>query len=68
VNEKLGRLVTGSDDATIRVWDIESRECIKVLEGHTDIVKCLQFDEFKIITGSKDGTVKIWDLQTFLIS
>jgi WD40 repeat protein len=38
INEKLGRLVTGSHDKTIRIWDIESGECIKVLEGHTDTV------------------------------
>jgi F-box/WD-40 domain protein MET30 len=65
MNEKLKRLVTGSHDKTIRVWDIDSRECIKVLEGHTNSVRCLQFDDSKIISGSWDRTVKIWDFKTF---
>ncbi len=28
-------VVSGSDDRTLRVWDIESGETIQVLEGHT---------------------------------
>ena len=28
----------GVMDDTVRVWDLESGECLKVLEGHTDIV------------------------------
>lgn len=35
------------------------------LEGHTDSVYCVQFDEDKILTGSRDRTVRIWDARTF---
>ncbi|KAG6055634.1 hypothetical protein E4U17_002842 [Claviceps sp. LM77 group G4] len=34
------------------------------LNGHTDSIYCLQFDEFKIISGSRDQTIRIWDMQT----
>ena len=34
------------------------------LNGHTDSVYCLQFDEHKILTGSRDRTIRIWDLHT----
>ena len=34
------------------------------LEGHTDSVYCVQFDEDKILTGSRDRTVRIWDGRT----
>ena len=27
--------ISGSSDKTVRVWDLESGECLKVLEGHT---------------------------------
>lgn len=30
------------------------------LNGHTDSVYCVQFDETKIITGSRDRTIRIW--------
>lgn len=35
------------------------------LEGHTDSVYCVQFDEDKILTGSRDRTVRIWDAHTY---
>ena len=30
--------ISGSYDETVRVWDLESGVCLKVLEGHTDHV------------------------------
>ncbi|KAF9154090.1 hypothetical protein BG015_001850 [Linnemannia schmuckeri] len=35
------RLITGSWDKTIRVWDTESKTCLAILKGHTDFVKAL---------------------------
>ncbi|KAF6222805.1 hypothetical protein HO133_000854 [Letharia lupina] len=35
------------------------------LEGHTDSVYCVQFDENKILTGSRDRTIRIWDARTY---
>ncbi len=32
-----GRVVSGSDDRTVRVWDVSSGECVQTLEGHTDV-------------------------------
>lgn len=34
------------------------------LEGHSDTVYCVQFDENKIITGSRDRTLRVWDMKT----
>ena len=34
-----GRLASGSSDNTIRVWDLGSGACDRVLEGHTDVRK-----------------------------
>ncbi|PSR80903.1 WD40-repeat-containing domain protein [Coniella lustricola] len=34
------------------------------LNGHSDSIYCLQFDERKIITGSRDKTIRIWDMET----
>ena len=31
-------LVSGSSDSTSRIWNLESLECLHVLEGHTDAV------------------------------
>ena len=35
------RIVSGSYDKTVRVWDAQSGECVKTLEGHTDVVAVL---------------------------
>lgn len=35
------------------------------LNGHSDSIYCVQFDESKIITGSRDKTVRVWDMKTF---
>ena len=32
------RAVSGSADSTVRVWDLETGQCLATLEGHTHIV------------------------------
>ena len=32
-----GRIVSGSYDKTIRIWNASSGECVKELSGHTDV-------------------------------
>lgn len=58
------RVVSGSRDRHLRVWDIESRACIMCLAGHAGSVLCLQFDgkTNTVVTGSSDTTIMTWDL------
>ncbi|KAG0055798.1 hypothetical protein BGZ83_007378 [Gryganskiella cystojenkinii] len=35
------RLVTGSWDKTIKIWDTNTKECLATLRGHTDFVKAI---------------------------
>ena len=32
-----GTIVSGSEDRTVRVWSKDTGDCIRVLEGHTDV-------------------------------
>ena len=57
-------LITGSDDRTARVWNLETGSQIHCLEGHTRPVRSLQFDEVKLVTGSMDRTIRIWNWRT----
>ena len=31
----IGRIVSGSDDGTLKVWDVSSAQCLRTLSGHT---------------------------------
>ena len=54
-------LITGSYDRTARVWNLDTGAQIHCLEGHTNAVRALQFDEVKLVTGSMDRTIRIWN-------
>jgi len=59
-----GRAVSGSDDGTLRFWDLDSNECLSVLNGHQDAVLCLDVDWVTqwAISGGRDKTLRSWDL------
>ncbi|CAG8621046.1 8724_t:CDS:2 [Ambispora gerdemannii] len=57
-------LITGSYDSTVRVWNIETGEMVRVLSGHRRCVRALQFDDAKLITCSMDRTLKLWNYHT----
>ncbi len=61
-----GHIVTGSYDATVRVWDAGTGEEVKILRGHEGYVWSAVFspDGERIVTGSYDNTARIWDVGT----
>ena len=56
------RIASGGDDATVRVWDVATKECVATLEGHTGLVYavCGLGDGSRIASGSEDKTVRVW--------
>ncbi|XP_021369351.1 probable E3 ubiquitin ligase complex SCF subunit sconB isoform X1 [Mizuhopecten yessoensis] len=56
---------SGSQDKTIRIWDIKTGRPLQVLKGHEKGVWCLNFfTETLLVSGSYDGTIKVWNLRT----
>jgi WD40 repeat protein/serine/threonine protein kinase len=60
------RIVSGSADQTVMVWDLATGAELVTLRGHGDWVSSAAFspDGKRIISGSGDNTVKVWDWAT----
>ena len=56
------RIVSGSWDTTVKIWDANSGQELQMLE-HPDYVISVAFSPNgqRIVSGSYDKTVKIWD-------
>lgn len=57
-------VVSGSRDATLRMWDIDNGQCLHVLMGHVAAVRCVQYDGRRVVSGAYDYMVKVWDPET----
>ena len=55
-------MLSGSDDRTARLWDVQSGGLLQTFGGHSAAVLDVAFskDDRYILTGSKDGFVKWW--------
>ena len=60
------KIISGSDDKTIKVWDMATGKLLTDLEGHEKSVTCVSFSAngYNIVSGSDDKTIKIWDIET----
>ena len=57
-------VVSGSEDNTLKVWDLASGQCRATFAGHTNIVLGVAItpDGKIVVSGSADKTLKVWDL------
>jgi WD40 repeat protein len=62
-NHDGSKILSGSDDKTVKIWDGMTGELLNTLEGHSDSVLSVAWnhDDSKIASGSVDGTIKVWD-------
>jgi hypothetical protein len=60
------RLVSGSYDQTVKVWDAHTGQQLLELKGHPGQVSSVAFspDGRCLASGSADKTVKVWDAHT----
>ncbi|RZC71819.1 hypothetical protein C5167_034943 [Papaver somniferum] len=58
------QLLSSSMDKTVRLWDMESKSCLKLF-AHNDYVTCIDFnpiDDDYFISGSLDAKVRLWSI------
>jgi WD40 repeat protein len=62
-------VVSGGEDGTVRVWDLETgASCGEPLRGHDGLVNAVAVGavggRHVVVSGGEDGTVRVWDLET----
>jgi WD40 repeat protein len=56
-----GKLASGSWDLTVRVWDMNTLECVLTLP-HASEVRCLAvLKDGSLAAGLGDGTIQMWE-------
>ncbi|KAK5131640.1 hypothetical protein LTR08_000767 [Meristemomyces frigidus] len=58
------KILTGSDDTKINVYDTKTGALRNRLEGHEGGVWALQYDGDTLVSGSTDRSVRVWDIRT----
>jgi WD40 repeat protein len=59
------RLISGSADWSLRVWDMGTGRLMKTLMGHSAAIWCVAMtaDGRRAVSGSEDRTIRVWDLE-----
>ena len=63
------KIVSGSSDKTIKIWDMNTGDCLQTLSGHNGRVGSVIIFKDKIVSGSRGKTIgemsiKIWNMNT----
>jgi WD40 repeat protein len=60
------RVVSGSRDGVLKIWDARSGECLQTLSGHGSSVQSVAYacDGNRVVSGSDDATLKVWDARS----
>ena len=57
------KILTGSDDTNINVYDTRTGALQARLEGHEGGVWALQYEGNTLVSGSTDRSVRVWDIE-----
>ncbi|ETO00174.1 hypothetical protein RFI_37276, partial [Reticulomyxa filosa] len=64
-------ICSGSNDRTVRVWDVENNKQIQSFKGHSSYLRCVKFSSYYyhnhrqnvICSSSDDSTIRFWDFK-----
>lgn len=57
------RILSGSNDVTLKLWDTASGQLLHSFDEHADTINSVAFspDGARVLSGSDDNTLKMWD-------
>ena len=55
---------SGSQDHSVRLWEVRSGKQVHTLQGHTGAVRCVAFaaDGKRLLSGGEDRSVRLWEV------
>ena len=53
-------LITGSNDLTLKLWDLKTRTPRITFKGHTSSINSVAFSQGCVVSAAYDGSVKVW--------
>lgn len=53
-------MFSASFDSTIKVWDLDTLECIQTLRKHDDSTNAIAVQQDWLFSGAADNTIKVW--------
>jgi len=57
--------LSGSDDKTLRLWELATCQCVRTFEQHTGVVNCVAFSpDGRLALSASEGTLRLWELAT----
>ena len=57
-------IASGSQDGSIKIWNIENGACLKSFKAHLNSVFCIiKLNDSQIVSSSQDSTICVWNLQ-----
>lgn len=58
------KLITSSLDLTLKIWDLSTDECLKIIHVQPEVVCLKMLANGRLATGAHDSSIQIWNLQT----
>jgi platelet-activating factor acetylhydrolase IB subunit alpha len=64
-SKHLGSLVSGARDKSVKLWDLQTQQCIHSFMGHDNWVRSTVFHSSGkyVISSSDDKSIKVWSIQ-----
>jgi WD40 repeat protein/tetratricopeptide (TPR) repeat protein len=60
-------LASASNDRTVKIWNVDSGQCVKTLNVNTGWIGCVAFSPTggRLVTGGEDAKIRVWDTSSW---